>query len=217
MAAVVAVGLVIGGLRFFVKNPNSGAGPSTTGTQSASSSGHGGQAAVPVSAAQLTQFKGYAATLQQANQAASTGLGANGTPTTTQVAAVVTSYRTAVALYDTQLHSISWPTSMQAKVDVDHAQLEALISFLQSFNSVTPTGMSAWLSQLHNRTGTAVRRQPGPPGPRTAEYIRISLIDVAVTFTRRSGNFSVFFELVRGCQMFASFTFFSRFRRALVA
>ena len=155
VAAVVAVGLVIGGLRFFVKNPGSGDGPSTTGTQSAPSASHGGHPAAPVSAAQLTQFKGYAATLQQANQVASTGLvSTGGTPTMTQAAADVTSYHAALNLYGTQLHTISWPTSMQSAVDVEYAQLEALMSFLQSFNSVTAPSMSAWLTQLRDRAGT---------------------------------------------------------------
>ena len=58
-------------------------------------------------------------------------------------------------LYDFQLHFIAWPASMQTAIEVDHAQMNALMSFLQSLSFESPTGMSAWLSQLHNRSGSA--------------------------------------------------------------
>ena len=73
------------------------------------------------------------------------------TPTPTQLAATVTAYRIAVNLYDFQLRFIQWPASMQAAITVDHAQLEALVSYLQSFSAISPINISTWLSGLHNR------------------------------------------------------------------
>ena len=43
---------------------------------------------------------------------------------------------------------------MQTAIESDHAQLQALTSFLQAFSSVAPNGVPAWLSQLHNRGST---------------------------------------------------------------
>jgi hypothetical protein len=111
----------------------------------------------PISAAQMTQYDGYAAGLKTANEAATrgfVGVGSTHAPTQTQVAGVVTSYGVAVNLYDFQLHFIQWPASMQTAIAVDHAQFKALLSFLQSFNIVAPSGMSAWLAQFHARTRT---------------------------------------------------------------
>ena len=72
-------------------------------------------------------------------------------------------------LYDFQLRFIQWPASMQAAIADDHAQLEALVSFLAAFPSTSPTNMSGWMSGLHIRTGAAqttdnlVRRDLGLP------------------------------------------------------
>ena len=110
----------------------------------------------PIDSAQLTQYEGYAAGLQTANgTAAKAFVDAGSTPSTTQLAPAVTAYGSALNLYDFQLHFIAWPASMQPAIQYDHAQLKALMSFLQSFSIVTPTGMSAWLTDLHNRAGTA--------------------------------------------------------------
>ena len=105
--------------------------------------------------AQLAQYEGYASALQTANGvAAKAFVDAGGNPSTTQLAPVVTTYGSALNLYDFQLHFINWPASMRSAITFDHAQLKALMSFLQSFSIVTPTGMSTWLVDLHNRAGT---------------------------------------------------------------
>ena len=110
----------------------------------------------PIDSAQLAQYDGYAAALQTANGvAAKAFVDAGSSPSTTQLAPVVTAYGSALNLYDFQLHFINWPASMESAIALDHAQLKALMSFLQSFSIVTPTGMSTWLVDLHNRAGTA--------------------------------------------------------------
>jgi hypothetical protein len=86
------------------------------------------------------------------------------------VVLVVGAYRTAVELYNYQLYFIHWPASMQTAIEADHAQLQALNSIMQAFPSVAPNGVPAWLSQLHNRAGSAeaadnvVREALGLPG-----------------------------------------------------
>ena len=93
--------------------------------------------------------------LQQANEVATKAFDdAGSTPTQAELAPTVTSYRTALNLYDFQLHFITWPASMQAAIAADHAQFKSLMSTLQSFAAVSPTGMSAWLSQMHDQAGT---------------------------------------------------------------
>ena len=156
LASVVAVVLIIWGLRIATKSPSSGAPLVTTTTSSPAQ--HAAQVA-PISAAELTKYEGYAAGLKTANEAAASGFVGKGSSgrhalTQTQVAEVVTSYGVALNLYDFQLHFIQWPASMQTAIAVDHAQFKALMSFLQSFNVVAPAGMSAWLTQLHDRTRT---------------------------------------------------------------
>jgi hypothetical protein len=154
LAGVVAVVLIIWGLRIATKSPSSGAPLPTTTTSSPAQ--HTPQVA-PISAAQMTLYDGYAAGLKNGNEAATrgfVGVGSTHVPTQTQLAGVVTSYWVAVNLYDFQLHFIQWPASMQTAIAVDHAQFTALKSFLQSFNIAAPTGMNAWLAQLHDRTRT---------------------------------------------------------------
>jgi hypothetical protein len=154
LAGVVAVVLIIWGLRIATKSPSSGAPLTTTTTSSPAQ--HTPQVA-PISAAQMTLYDGYAAGLKNGNEAATrgfVGVGSTHVPTQTQLAGVVTSYWVAVNLYDFQLHFIQWPASMQTAIAVDHAQFTALKSFLQSFNIAAPTGMNAWLAQLHDRTRT---------------------------------------------------------------
>jgi len=158
LGAAVAVTLIIWGIRLTHNDPGS-AGPTlppqtTTPTRSATSQPAGTAFVAPIDSAQLTQYEQYAAALQTANVVASKGFGGAGrTPTPTQLAAVATAYGSALNLYDFQLHFISWPARMQTAIEVDHAQLKALMSFLRSFSSVGPTGASAWLSDLHNRAG----------------------------------------------------------------
>jgi len=154
LAALVVVVLIIGGIRLFAKNPGSPGSSATTVTRPASRSVHHNHFVAPISAAQLTQYQRYAATLQNANLTAISGFEkAGSTPTPTQVVLVVVAYRTAVNNYYFQLHFIHWPQSMQSAIENDYAQLQALKSVLQAFAFVAHNGVPAWLSQLHNRTG----------------------------------------------------------------
>jgi hypothetical protein len=177
LVSLAAVLLIIWSIRL-AHNPGSSSGTPTTVAQSAS--GHGGATTPPtsfvspVTPAQLARYKLYAAPFQQANVTASKAFASAGsTPTTAQLAAAVAAYHYAVNLYDFQLRFIQWPTAMQASIDDDHAQLEALVSFLASFTTVSPTNMSGWLSGLHIRTTAAettdnlVRRDLDLPGSNT--------------------------------------------------
>ena len=161
LAGAVAILLVIWGIRVTHKDPTSSGPslppPSTATTASTSEATHASTALVtPIDSAQLAQYDGYAAALQTANGvAAKAFVDAGSSPSTTQLAPVVTAYGSALNLYDFQLHFINWPASMESAIALDHAQLKALMSFLQSFSIVTPTGMSTWLVDLHNRAGTA--------------------------------------------------------------
>jgi hypothetical protein len=174
LAAVVAVVLIIGGIRLANSSPGSGAPSTTTVPRHARSLNHHSGFVAPIPAAQLTRYKQFAAGIDSANAVATRAIvGAGSTPTPAQLTPVVTSYRTAVNLYDFQLRFIPWPASMQPAMTVEHAQLEALNSFLQSIAYVTPTIMSPWLSQLHNRTGTVqtadnqIRQDLGLPSTST--------------------------------------------------
>jgi hypothetical protein len=152
LAAVLAVVVIVGAIRLTSKNNNSGSGLSATTTTSAHQSS---PKVAPISAPQLTLYEGYAEGLQKANETATKAFVADGsTPALAQVAPVVAAYRTAINLYDFQLHFIQWPASMQTAIADDHAQLHALLSVLESYPEVSGTGVGAWLSQLHNRTAT---------------------------------------------------------------
>ncbi len=161
LAAVVAVILIIWGIRLVSKgsgsgNPSTTATTATTATHHAASHVHQPAFVAPIDTANLTKYQQYAAGIDTANATATTAfVGAGSTPTLAQVTPVVTAYRTALNLYDFQLRFIQWPASMQPAITVEHAQLEALVSFLQSISTVTPTGVSPWLSQLHIRAATA--------------------------------------------------------------
>jgi len=153
LVALIAVVLIVGAIRLFAQSP----GPTgTTATHHASRPNHHNtHIVVPISAAQLTQFQGYAAALENANLIATRDFErAGGTPTPAQVALEVVAYRTAVNNYNFQLHFIHWPQSMQSAIEADYAQLQSLASVLQAFAFVAQNGVPAWLSQLHNRTGT---------------------------------------------------------------
>lgn len=160
LAAAVAVILVIWGIR--LTHTDSGSGgptvppPSTTTTRPATSHTAPTAFVAPLNSAQLAQYEQYAAGLQAANGLAAKGFaGAGSTATSTQLAPVAAAYRTAVNLYDFQLRFIQWPASMQPAIQVDHAQLEALVSLLTSYPAVSPAGTSAWLAELHNSAGSA--------------------------------------------------------------
>lgn len=158
LAAVVVVLLVIAGIRL-VSDGNTSSGdsfPTTTVTQPASRPAHHIHFVAPISAAELAKYEGYADGLQQANTVAAKAIVSAGrAPTPTQLSPVITAYGSALNLYDFQLHFIQWPATMLAAIEDDHAQLKALMSFMQSFTQVSPTGVGPWLSQFHQQAGTA--------------------------------------------------------------
>ena len=154
VAAILVVILIIGGIRLFAKSPGSTGTTATTATR-APFHPHRSPVAAPINAAEVTRYQRYAAGLQSANVAATRGfIKAGSTPTASQVVLVVGAYRTAVNVYNYELYLFRWPASMQTAIAADHAQLQALTSFLQAFSSVAPNGVPAWLSQLHNRAST---------------------------------------------------------------
>jgi len=170
LAAAVAVILVIWGLRLAHKSPSAGAPSPTSVPRHPALHTRPKTFVAPIPAAELTKYQQYAQGLHAANVAATRSIVAAGSgPTTTQLLPAVAAYRTAVNLYDFQLRFIQWPASLQPAITVDHTQLEALVSLLQSFSFVSPTGVGTWLSELHGRTATAraadnqIRRDLGLP------------------------------------------------------
>ena len=154
----MVVFLIIAGIRL-VATGNTGSGdpsPTTAVTRPVSHPALHTHVLVPISAAELAQYDGYADGLQHANTVTSKAIvGAGSAPTTTQLAPVITAYGSALNVYDFQLHFIQWPASMQNAIASDHAQMKALMSFLQSFSIVEPSGVGPWLSQFHDRTASA--------------------------------------------------------------
>jgi hypothetical protein len=170
VAAAVVVVLIIAGIRIFAKNPSSAGTTASSVTQPASRPVHRSHFVAPISAAQLAQYRGYATPFQNANVVATRDfVKAGSTPTASQVVLVVVGYRDAVNIYNFQLHFVHWPQSMQSAIETDHAQLQALLSFLQAFSSVAQNGVPAWLSQLHDRSSSTqvadnvVRKDLGLP------------------------------------------------------
>ncbi len=156
VAAAVVVALVVGGIRLFDKNTASDGTTSTTVTQPPSHPAHHAHVPAPISAAQLATYEGFSSSFQNANVAATKGIvKAGSAPTASQIVLVVVAYRTAVNIYNYQLHFIQWPQSMQSAIEADHAQLQALTSFLEAFSSVAPNGVPSWLSLLHDRANSA--------------------------------------------------------------
>ena len=152
-AGVVAVVLIVGGIRLTAKNGGSGSGlTATTTTQSHHSSTTGDSHAVlPITNAELTQFEGYAQGMEQANATASHGI-ARSSATPAEASPVTSAYEPKVNLYDFQLGVIlKWPVSMQSDIASDIAELKALKTFLPSLGTVGPTGMRPWLAQLRSR------------------------------------------------------------------
>jgi hypothetical protein len=159
LVVIVAVLVIVWGLRLAHKDPGSGSGPTavtqTTTSQTAATTTTQAAVAVPVTAAQLAQYQQYAGAFQTANTAAKTGLASAGTsPTLTQVTPVMANYLTALKLYNLQVHFVQWPASMQADVATDEAQLVVLMNFVPSAANVGATGMGSWLSQLHAQAAT---------------------------------------------------------------
>ena len=150
LAAVVTVLLIIWSIRFFASSPGASQPTPTTIAQPPRLARHG---AAPISAAEMTQYEGYAERLQNANLAAARVLASvDSTSTPAQLAATVTSYRSALNLYYFQLHFIHWTASAEPAVEGDYAQLQALMNFLQSFNPADATGKSVWMAALQDRT-----------------------------------------------------------------
>ena len=171
LAAAVAVILVIWGIRLTHKDPGSG-GPtvppsSTTTTRPATSHIAPTAFVAPLNNAQLAQYEQYATGLRTANGVAAKGfVGAGSTSTSTQLAPVAAAYRTAVNLYDFQLRFIQWPASMQPAIQVDHAQLEALVSLLTSYPR---SALRVRVPGSPNCTTRPARRRP-----RTTRSVRTS-------------------------------------------
>ncbi len=157
LGLTLAAVLAFGGIRLFDKTTKSGGRTQASDTGPVTATTHPGQSATGITAAQLTPYQGYADALQTANVAAAHAFDSGGatTPTTAQLALVVISYGKTLNNYNNGLASISWPTSMKSAVEADHAQLQALMSFLRSFSIVQASGVSAWLVQLHNRTSSS--------------------------------------------------------------
>jgi hypothetical protein len=161
LVVVVAVLVIIGGLRLAHKNPDSGSGPTpTTATlpttkSAATTSTTQAAAAIPVTAAQLAQYKQYSTAFEAANAATKTGLaGAGASPTLAQITPVVASYLNALKLYNLQFHYVQWPASMQTDISTDEAQLSAMMNFLPSVGSIAATDAATWLSELHAQATT---------------------------------------------------------------
>ena len=159
VAAVVAVIVIIWGIRMAHTSPGSDTPSSTTATtaaQSASRQSPHTAFVLPVTSAQLTQYEQYAQGLQKGNAAATKVFITSGnTPTAAQLTAPVDAYRSAVNLYDFDLRFIQWPASMQAAIAADHTQLEVLVNFLQTFSTEGTSNVAGWLSGLHIRGGAA--------------------------------------------------------------
>jgi hypothetical protein len=165
-AVAVVVGIILV-IRLVESNPNSGSGPTTPVTHHSSAAAQH-HVVAGVTAAQVTQYTGYANAFVTANATATKGF-LDSSKNPTELATVVSTYRTAANLYDFQLHFIAFPASMQTALAVEHAQFHALLSFLESYSSTSTIETSAWLSQLHNRTGTTqvadnqIRKDMGLP------------------------------------------------------
>jgi hypothetical protein len=152
LAAAVTVLLIIWVIR--LANDNSSSGDASFAPPSTSQPAHTAVAA-PLTAAQLNLYKIDTAGLQRANAAALKGFaGARSTTTTAELESVITAYRSALNLYDSRLHFIQWPASMQPAIQADHAQFAALMNDLQSYSTIDPTGTRAWLSGFHSQSAT---------------------------------------------------------------
>jgi hypothetical protein len=167
---VVAVVALIWSLGLANNDPGS-TDPSSTGvTQPASTTGANQPTQTPLTAAQLTQYEQYATALEQANGTADAGLArvAN-PPTLSQVTPVMATYLSALKLYNLQMHYVLWPASMQNDVQADYSQLAKFLTFLQTLGTGSPSGMDAWLSQLHTEgraaqaTDNKIRQDLGLP------------------------------------------------------
>jgi hypothetical protein len=145
LAVIVAVLVIIGALRLVHTNPSPISGLTVVTQNTPSQAG----ATTTITAAQLARYKAYTDHLNTASAAAKTKLSnAGSAPTLAQVTPVTAAYLRALKLYNLQLHSVQWPSSMQADVANDEAQLGALMEFVPSVTDAGTTGMATWISQL---------------------------------------------------------------------
>jgi hypothetical protein len=161
LVVVVAVLVIVGGLRLAHRNPESGSGPAPTTVTGPTTDGAAttsttqAAAAIPVTAAQLVQYKQYSAAFEAANATTKTGLaGAGASPTLAQITPIVATYLNALKLYNLQFHYVQWPASMQTDVSADEAQLSAMMNFVPSVGSIAATDAATWLSELHAQATT---------------------------------------------------------------
>jgi hypothetical protein len=161
LVVVVAVLVIVGGLRLAHKDPESGSGPAPTTVTAPTTDGvtttstTQAPAAIPVTAAQLAQYKQYSTAFEAANATAKTGLaGAGASPTLAQISPIVASYLNALKLYNLQFHYVQWPASMQTDISNDEAQLSAMMNFVPSVGNIAATDTATWLSELHAQATT---------------------------------------------------------------
>jgi hypothetical protein len=156
LGLILAGALAVGAILLFDKSPKSASRTPTTHIGPMAHATHSSHAVSGISASQLNQFRAYSAKFETANLAAARGFDSSATtPTSAQLALVDIQYGKDLATYNNDLASTSWPSSVQSAIRADHAQLLSLMSFLRSFSIVQPSGVSAWLAQLHNRTAAA--------------------------------------------------------------
>jgi hypothetical protein len=67
-----------------------------------------------------------------------------------QIQPVVSFYIAELEKYDFTLHITAWPTSLQGPSENLMLGNQALVSFLQSFPSMTPATLNSWFTQLHS-------------------------------------------------------------------
>jgi hypothetical protein len=161
LVVVVAVLVIVGGLRLAHRDPESGSGPAPatatgpTTDGAATTSTTQAAAAIPVTAAQLAQYKQYSTVFEAANATTKTGLaGAGASPTLAQITPIVASYLDALKLYNLQVHYVQWPASMQTDISNDEAQLSAMLNFVPSVGNIAATDTATWLSELHAQATT---------------------------------------------------------------
>jgi hypothetical protein len=85
-----------------------------------------------------------------ANAFVKRALGGGSSLPVAQAQPVVSFYIGELEKYDFTLHITAWPRSLQGTSENLMLGNQALVSFLQSFPSVTPATQSSWFTQLHS-------------------------------------------------------------------
>ncbi len=169
-AAVVTLSLIAGAFVAAV-GPFRHAGPhrNTVAATTPSVTTHGS----PLGA-QFASYHQDVAALDRASGTAASAFAALGhAPAAGDLVAPASAYRTALSRYESQLHRLSWPTSIQNLVEIDETQMQAFVAFLSSAGSVHSGAVPAWLTELGNRAGTAraadaaLRQELGVPATAT--------------------------------------------------